>query len=778
MNISQRITKKSELDKNDSLSAFDNLGCQQNSNAFQVFYDFIMEIKPKRILEIGTSLGGFTSFLNKISKEENLNYKILSYDVNEFSWYKSLIEDGIDLRIEDIFDWNNETIKKEVSDFINEDGVTLVLCDGGDKKSEFKIISKYIKRGDFIMAHDYAKDSKKFEEDINNKIWNWHEIQESDIEEASKINNLEFFEQEKFDNIVWVCKTKTKDTKIIEEFNTISDITLVTGLWNLGRSELTEGWSRTFEHYLDKFSQLLNVKENLIVFGDSELEKFVWSKRKPNNTQFILRSLDWFKNNEYFEKIQNIRKNPEWYNQSGWLSESTQAKLEMYNPLVMSKMFLLNDAKILDKFNSKFMFWIDAGLANTVHPGYFTHDKVLKKLEKQIKKFTFICFPYKATNEIHGFKYPEINKWAEGDIQLVARGGFFGGPKEDINEINNIYYRLLISTLNEGLMGTEESIFSIMTYKNPELINYFEILDNGLISHFFENVKNDIFEVKKTKKVFDSNVFDIEKTALYVIGFNSPKQFETLILSMNRYDKNFINKPKKYLLNNSTDRTTDEEYIELCDLHGFEMICPGDNLGICGGRQFIAEHFDNLDLDFYFFFEDDMFFYDGDEIVCRNGFNRKIDNLYLKSLEIANLENFDYLKLNFSEFFGDNSVQWSWYNVPQVVREKFWPNKTKLPEIGLDPNAPRTVFNNVKSHKGVPYATGEIYYCNWPQIVNKVGNKKMFLDTKWAHPYEQTWMSFMYQELKENKLNFGILLSTPTEHNRFEHYGPGVRKES
>ena len=68
--------------------------------------------------------------LNRENIESNyLNYKILSYDINEFSWYKSLIEDGIDLRIEDIFDWENETIKKEFSDFIVQDGVTLVLCD-------------------------------------------------------------------------------------------------------------------------------------------------------------------------------------------------------------------------------------------------------------------------------------------------------------------------------------------------------------------------------------------------------------------------------------------------------------------------------------------------------------------------------------------------------------------------------------------------------------------------------------------------------------------------
>ena len=155
-----------------------------------------------------------------------------------------------------------------------------------------------------------------------------------------------------------------------------------------------------------------------------------------------------------------------------------------------------------------------------------------------------------------------------------------------------------------------------------------------------------------------------------------------------------------------------------------------------------------------------------------------MSNLYDKSLRIIQSENFDFLKLNFSEFFGDNSVQWSWYNVPQSVREEFWPQNLKLPVMGLDPNAPRTVFKNIKSLDGVPYADGEIYYCNWPQVISKKGNQKMFLDTKWAHPYEQTWMSFMYQETKKGNLNGGILLMTPTEHNRFEFYEAGLRKES
>jgi hypothetical protein len=555
-------------------------------------------------------------------------------------------------------------------------------------------------------------------------------------------------------------------------------ITLVTGLWDLGRSELSDGWSRSFDHYLQKFEQLLMVDSNMIIFGDKELELIVNKFRREENTQFILRDLEWFKKNEYYDLIQKIRVNPDWYNRTGWLSQSTQSKLEMYNPLVMSKMFLLHDAKILDKFNSEFLFWIDAGLTNTVHPGYFTHDKVLEKLEKYINRFSFICFSYEANEEIHGFDYNKMNSIVGTTIDKVARGGFFGGAKESISNLNTIYYNLLLSTLKEGYMGTEESIFTLMCYNHSDLINYFEINSNGLLSKFFEDLKNDCLEIKSESKNIELiNNLNINKVGLYVITFNSPKQFKTLIDSMLLYDENFIKKTRKFLLDNSTDEKTYEEYKELCNKFDFEHI-KKDNIGICGGRQWIAEHFDTTDLDFYLFFEDDMFFYPKKGEVCRNGFNRFFDDFYQKILEIINKENFDFLKLNYSEFFGDNGIQWSWYNVPQVVREEFWPEKPKLPVQGLDPNAPKTVYKNVLSHKGIPYTNGEVYYSNWPQIVSRTGNKKMFLDTTWARPFEQTWMSHMFQLVKKGELNPGLLLMTPTEHNRFEHYDRTLRKES
>jgi hypothetical protein len=554
-------------------------------------------------------------------------------------------------------------------------------------------------------------------------------------------------------------------------------ITLVTGLWNIGRDNLQEGWSRSFQHYLDKLSQLLEVECNLIIFGDNELQQFVKERRNENNTQFILRNLDWFKNNEFYNKIQTIRQKPEWYNQVGWLKESTQAKLEMYNPLVMSKVFLLNDARILDKFNSEYMFWIDAGITNTIHPGYFTHDKVLDKLPKYVNKFHFVCFPYETTTEIHGFEINSMNNYAQSKVNRVARGGFFGGKKEVINDINTLYYSLMNDSLSKGYMGTEESIFTIMTYLYPNLINYSMIEGNGLMGKFFEDLKDDKLEILNDKvKINEYHSNDISKVGLYVITFNSPKQFETLIKSMLEYDPDFINKPRKFLLDNSTDLSTTPRYIELCEEYGFEHI-KKDNIGIMGGRIFIAEHFNNTDLSFQIFFEDDMFFYPKNE-TCKNGFNRYVPKLYQKSLEIIQKENFDFLKLNFTEFYGDNSVQWSWYNVPQDFRQKHWPNNPKLPQMGLDPNSPKTEIKHINIHKGLPYVSGEIYLCNWPIVLSKEGNYKCYLETKFAHAFEQTSMSYCYQETIKGNIKPGLLLLTPTEHNRFEHYDGKLRKEN
>ena len=551
--------------------------------------------------------------------------------------------------------------------------------------------------------------------------------------------------------------------------------TIVTGLWDIKRGELSEGWSRSYEQYLDKFAELLRIDNNMIIFGDEKLKDFVFKIRNEENTQFISRDQDWFRN-EFYEQIQNIRSNKDWLNRASWLAESTQARLEMYNPLVMSKPFLLNDAKLMDKFDSSHLFWLDAGITNTVHAGYFTHDRVLDKMSN-IDKFSFLAFPYDANNEIHGFEINKLNEIAGDKVNKVCRGGFFGGPIENITDFNMDYYNLISETLNNGLMGTEESLFSALIYTKPKNYQYFMIEENGLVNKFFEDVKNNKHvALNESNSVETKNILDTRNTALYVLTFNSPDQVKTLRKSMEAYDKEFLTKPHWILLDNSTDLTTTPEYKALCEENNIEHI-KHNNLGICGGRQWIAEHAEERGYDFYFFFEDDMFFHP-QEGVCRNGYNRKVSGLYRKSLTISKLNEFDFLKLSFTEFYGDNRTQWAWYNVPNSFRIKQWPEKPKLPVRGLDSDAPKTKITKLDSYGSIPFAHGEIYYCNWPQIVTKTGNRKMFLTETWARPHEQTWMSYMFQKTVEGIIKPGLLLITPTEHDRFDHYADGLRKES
>jgi hypothetical protein len=557
-----------------------------------------------------------------------------------------------------------------------------------------------------------------------------------------------------------------------------NNVTVVTGIWDIKRDELSEGWSRSFQHYLNNLEKLLKTQDNMIIYIEEKYSSFVEERRSYENTQIIIRELDWFKDNgDMFDKIQKIRTNSDWYGQSSWLVDSTQAKLEMYNPLVMSKMFLLNDAAIVDKFNSTHLVWVDGALTNTVHEGYFWSDNVIQKIEKYFNKFSFVCFPYDGKVEIHGFEYGPMCEFAGGEVDKVARGGIFGGPKHLIPKVNEIYYNLLFTTLSRGYMGTEESLFTIMLYRYPEFFQYFEIEYNGLLGLFFENLKNNNLEAKVAKEEkYKINNHNKNNVALYVLTYNSPSQFEKLCMSFELYDNNFLEKPKKYLLNNSLNEDTFEEYDQLCEKYGFEEIHK-ENLGICGGRQFIAEHSEENGFDYHFFFEDDMFFYLGPDEFCMNGFKRKINDFYNIMMEIAWMENFDYLKWNFSEFFGDNSKQWAWHNVPANVRADLFP-EAPIKDSNDHNMAPFQKFKNIKSHRKLPYATGEIYYCNWPQVVSREGNKKMFLETKWQYPYEQTWMSQMYQDTVKGKMNFGLLLATPTEHNRFVHYKPEERREN
>ena len=186
---------------------------QQHKDILTKFPLFLQMINPARVLEIGTGHGGFSFFLRNSLNEMGLSdVPIKSFDVIERECYGTLRSHGVEVSVQSLFDSSYSELEERelIGNYVQSPGISLVLCDGGNKRMEFNILSALLKEGDFIMAHDYAPDLQYFNEYIKGKRWDWFEIEDSHIEEACKANNLASFEEINFTDIVWVCKYKEK----------------------------------------------------------------------------------------------------------------------------------------------------------------------------------------------------------------------------------------------------------------------------------------------------------------------------------------------------------------------------------------------------------------------------------------------------------------------------------------------------------------------------------------------------------------------------------------
>jgi FkbM family methyltransferase len=720
-------------------------------NGFGSDYQRDIDVKTQFGINIKVPSLTFDSLLKKHNIE---NFDILICDVEGYDW--------------DIF--KQIDLDKYRPKFIRLEYVNLT-----DEEKQL-VQEKLIKAG-YIISIDQDIDA------VDSLIWDKVEAESSTfINKTSEI----------LDSIKSQLNTLTSEekTKLIEYLSnpqldiTNNDITLVTGLWNISRV------GRDFNHYIEHFKNFLDIPMKMFIYVPKELEYLVWEKRSRENTHVRLYELEDIKNNFYapfWDKTQEIRTNPKWLNQTGeqgWLTNSPQASNEWYNPIVQSKMFMLHDAKVMNVFNTDYFLWLDAGISNTVYEKYFTDNKCLDKITPYLSTFLFLSYPYDANDEIHGFDFKAINKYARETVKYVCRGGLFGGHKDFLSQANGTYYTLLQDTLNSGYMGTEESIFSIMAHLEPHIYRRYALDGNGLIVKFVEALLNDEVKLENNgarAHVLPKGVYTPSKTktSLYILTFNFPEQIEHTFKTWEENSMDWFDKPRKILLDNSTDYAAQEDNKLIAHQYGFEYISLAGNKGINGGRLFAAKHFAESDSDYYFFFEDDMGLNSANNVgSCRNGFKNYVPNLYQTVHEIMAKEDFDFLKLSFTEVYMDNNIQVSWYNVPQEFRSFMWPDYDQLPVSGLDPYAPRTKFDRIETHNGIPYILGEIYYCNWPMIVSKAGNKKMFLDVEWAHPYEQTWMSYMFQETVKGNIKPAVLLASPVLHNRIVYYKPEERREN
>lgn len=150
------------------------------------------------IIEIGSYNGGLSSYIFDMKKE---TASFVSYDIDPSINTAAKERNDIDFRIGDCFE---EKVYDEIKSLIQQEKRTLMICDGGNKTKEFNEFSKYLKKDDVIILHDYKQDDASWQ--VATEYWQWpygHETEWDVIKDAVNQNSLEEFNNKNANFFIW-----------------------------------------------------------------------------------------------------------------------------------------------------------------------------------------------------------------------------------------------------------------------------------------------------------------------------------------------------------------------------------------------------------------------------------------------------------------------------------------------------------------------------------------------------------------------------------------------
>ena len=262
-----------------------------------------------------------------------------------------------------------------------------------------------------------------------------------------------------------------------------------------------------------------------------------------------------------------------------------------------------------------------------------------------------------------------------------------------------------------------------------------------------------------------------DKLSLYILTYNTPKQFEYWCKAFALAYPTVFEQCAKFVINNSDDLKTQPAYHRLFEAYNFTQIPVYANTGICGGRFLAAQHFDKSNAEYMVFFEDDMLMRKPSNKLCKAGFRTHHPQLFETCIEIIKREQLSFLKLCFSEVYGFNSQNWA--SIAFVDIEE------RQQVLGVAPEVmPFSEVHYLNTFEGLPYAIGNFHYCNWPIVFTKAGNRTVFLANIARFKHESIWMKEVFYAVRANNLRTACLLASPILHHRKYSYRPQDRIEN
>jgi len=185
----------------------------QNQHAL-VAFDTLFKVlqgegsKVARIIDLGTSHGGLAVFLQLYAS--TCGATVITWDrTSNVPQHGDLLNRlGTVVRTGDIL--ADPVVQEEIRSSLRSEGLSILLCDNGDKKREVSLFAPSLKVGDLLLAHDYAPDEEGHRR-LGEGCWSSWEISDADVEPVRARYGFVPFLQDVFLLAAWLCMRRTSN---------------------------------------------------------------------------------------------------------------------------------------------------------------------------------------------------------------------------------------------------------------------------------------------------------------------------------------------------------------------------------------------------------------------------------------------------------------------------------------------------------------------------------------------------------------------------------------
>jgi hypothetical protein len=257
-----------------------------------------------------------------------------------------------------------------------------------------------------------------------------------------------------------------------------TDVTIVTSLLNIDREYID---NRNFEsHYLNGLAKHIKTPHALIVHAEEKYFDIIRNMRGDLPLQLIPFSINVLESQDFYSKVRSIVQSPEWINQAAWIKTSV-VSTPNYIPLTLMKPRMMKDAVDRNPFNSKYFYWVDAGIFNSYGINTTLDQLNFSRVDKN--GLYMMKYPYPTYTEIHGYAAQGYEELVGFKPDYVCRACFFGGDALAINGLHTRFEKCVSMSLEKCYIGTEEAIFTLIAAKEPEFVLPYLLLYGNIIDH-------------------------------------------------------------------------------------------------------------------------------------------------------------------------------------------------------------------------------------------------------------------------------------------------------